>query len=168
MVCRCACFLSCPPFQSSGAKSWQRKWQKLNTRTRTSLYCDHVLSKFGVGTTFYQPPHTRWPAVMKCVLAVLRFLYVFCVCLFVGLCVPTYYICNNYIVYIVAVQFYFSWLQTAAFSAGIVTMSSLARLRIWDTRKQHRCGTFSCLIIDSVTHSACCNIHGIIFHVLCD
>jgi len=34
--------------------------------------------------------------------------YVFCICWFVVLCVPTYHVHNNYITYVLATQFYFS------------------------------------------------------------
>jgi len=53
---------------------------------------------------------------------VLRLLYVFRVCCFVGLsvcvCVRTYHVHNNYVKYIVAMQLYFSRLQTDALSTG--------------------------------------------------
>ena len=42
---------------------------------------------------------------------VLRLLYVFRVCLFVTLCVPTYHVCNKYITYIIVMRLYFGRLD---------------------------------------------------------
>jgi len=36
------------------------------------------------------------------------------------------------------------------------------------TRDWEQYITFNCIILDSVTHSANCNLHGIMFHVLCE
>ena len=74
---------------------------------------------------------------------VLRLLYVFQVCLFVGwfvtLCILTYHVRNNYITHIVALQLCFSWLWTAGLSTGVATVSSLAQLQVWDPEKQRQC-----------------------------
>ena len=51
---------------------------------------------------------------------VLRLLHIFCVCWFV--CASALITCNIYITYIVAMQHYFSQLQTAALSTGVGTM----------------------------------------------
>jgi len=52
---------------------------------------------------FYQPAAHKVPGQL-----VLRLLYIFCICLSIGLCVPTYHMHNNYVTYIVATQVYFS------------------------------------------------------------
>ena len=59
--------------------------------------------------------------------------------LLVGLCIPTYHVCNNHIHFVMWLYFSQPWM--AALNTCIATMSSLAQLWVWDTEKQrqHRC-----------------------------
>ena len=70
--------------------------------------------------SFYQPAMHE-----VCGQLVLRLLFIFCICLYVYLCVPTYHMRNNYVTYIVAMQPYFSQLWQFR---QLATMSSLAQL----------------------------------------
>jgi len=64
---------------------------------------------------------------------VLRLLNVFHVCVYLGLCICTYHVRNNYVTYIVAMQFYFSQLRQFGWLLCEATISSLPQLQVQDT-----------------------------------
>jgi len=63
---------------------------------------------------------------------VLRLLYGFCICLYHGLCIPTYHVRNNNTMYIVAMvaTSQYGWLLCLA------TMSSQAQLQVRDRYRE--------------------------------
>ena len=74
--------------------------------------------------SFYQP------AAHEACGLVLRLLCIFCVCLYlhVCMCVHTYRVHNNYVMYIVAMRPYFNRLGQFTRLLCVATMSSLAQL----------------------------------------
>ena len=87
--------------------------------------------------SFYQPATCK-----ACGRLVLRLLYSFCVCLYLGLCVPTYHLHNNYITYIAAIWLDFIWLWQSRLllCVSTCTMSRLASYECKiDTEKQRQC-----------------------------
>jgi len=71
----------------------------------------------------------------------INLLYVFRACLSFVLqdrCVSTYHVCNNYIMYIVAMQLYLSTALQFEHSTGVATMSSVAQLRVRHSQEQRQ------------------------------
>jgi len=54
-----------------------------------------------MNSSVYTPLHVFYQsaACEVCSLLVLRLLYIFHICLFVGLCIPTYHVRRNYVMY---------------------------------------------------------------------
>jgi len=69
---------------------------------------------------------------MKCAASWSKDYFVFStsVCIYVYLCICTYHMHNNYVIYIVAMRPYYSRLQQFRWLLCVATMSSLAQLRV--------------------------------------
>jgi len=78
-------------------------------------------------TVYYQPA-----ARFACGRLVLRLLCRFHICISVYLCVRTYHMCDNYVMYIVAMRPYFSRPWQLRLLLCVAAMSSLPQLRLRD------------------------------------
>ena len=89
------------------------------------IWDNNVFVCITAGRTIRSPVFTSWPRALH-VAGWSKDCFTFSTS--GALCIHTYHVDHNYVMYIIAMQLYFGQLLVAALSTGVPTVSSLAQL----------------------------------------